>query len=945
MATPTENFADHEVPLNPDVPEFVVIPPRHWVGRTVTLHNTMGDCIAEGLVRNLRSSALVGSLSPLDDSQVVVQVSNTFAKEEAPDEWRYSFKSWPIKQVYLDGVSLYNHSARNAYNSWMIEHSRPLDSRSRQYDSSSRNPPLPVSRNAEFLMTPQSINAVASNTCCSQNCVQHYPREKISILRLRMYDKTTVQFRNHIKLDVHRQFHKDVSGRNVVTLEGIDVCPLAWMKIMGVSSSTFYRNAKYAAEGYAAQPHGNTGLRKPRSHTVVATATLGAILDRHADQMPHKSYILPSGEKVISKVLPANFKWKEQIPLLDKHLADYGLPPLSKSNLSKIRRISYPEYNAKKPGDNFARCSVCDDIQCQKKVTQHGTQASLLWSKKMQVHLDSAFAHRDLYYLNRFRSKTSPHEVLTIMHDKMDHSKTASPALSHKVKHLDGLTKLPVAVTGMLAHGHVDQRYAHYGLDLYPHDANYTVGSFAKLLRDLEAPPKSTSRELFVRCNSHPLYEAILQGAGICLDPLGPAPDIPVPAKPLPPILNVQMDNAVGDNKNRYVFCFWSLLVAKRIFREVYVNFMLVGHTHDDIDALFGRWSMTLRKENFPTIPMLMKSFMKIESIPTIPHLIQEVPDFKKFIAPWILDGNESLMGHTKVHQFKFYVDPQGCPVLKYKVYCHDDEWLPKGESNGIKLWKEDAEGRSLWPRGEPDAAKPHTMRHLPEVVKGLSGFIEHWERKSRDSVESRRLHEPLSYYWRNVRDALDIPMDVPTTLQDGFWPSSRIAHGMEDEFAEEGLLREEYGEDDHFVGHKRDRPPPSFRVGRDVYAGYFVALRPCDGDERPFWMARAMSDPNSNPDKPNTIQIQFYRPVSRNRDVLKFYKDWDTDDNLRWAVEKGVATTWESTSSILTAWKARGKNQDKVSGDDKEPTAKIPRVQIQIIKASLAALAASESQ
>ena len=53
------------------------------------------------------------------------------------------------------------------------------------------------------------------------------------------------------------------------------------------------------------------------------------------------------------------------------------------------------------------------------------------------------------------------------------------------------------------------------------------------------------------------------------MDPLGPPPDTPIPAKPLPPILNVQMDNVVSDNKNIYVFCFWSLLVAKCIFREV----------------------------------------------------------------------------------------------------------------------------------------------------------------------------------------------------------------------------------------------------------------------------------------------------------------------------------------------------------------------------------------
>ena len=199
---------------------------------------------------------------------------------------------------------------------------------------------------------------VASNTCCSQSCVQHYLRAKITVLQSRMYNKTTVQFKNHIKLHVHRKFHRDAMDRNVVTLEGIDVCPFAWMKIMGVSSSTFYRNAKFTVVGHAAQNHGNMGLRKPRSHTIVAIATLGAILDRHADHMPHKTRVLSSEEKVVAKVLPSNFKWKDQIPLVDEHLANCGLLPLSTSNLSKIRRLSYPEYYAKKPGDNFTWCST-----------------------------------------------------------------------------------------------------------------------------------------------------------------------------------------------------------------------------------------------------------------------------------------------------------------------------------------------------------------------------------------------------------------------------------------------------------------------------------------------------------------------------------------------------------------------------------------------------------
>ena len=184
---------------------------------------------------------------------------------------------------------------------------------------------------------------------------------------------------------------------------------------------------------------------------------------------------------------------------------------------------------------------------------------------------------------------------------------------------------------------------------------------------------------------------------------------------------------------------------------------------------------MALQMESFPTIVLLMKSFMKNEVVPTIPHLIQEVPDLKKFIADWILDGKESLMGHTKVHQFKFYVDSIGTPVLKYKIYYHDEEWLSKGEGNGIKLWKEDSEGRSLWLCGVPDAVKPETMCHLPEVMKGLSGFIDHWEQSSEKSIESRRLNEPLSYYWRDVRDALSLPMDTPISLQNGFWPSTPL--------------------------------------------------------------------------------------------------------------------------------------------------------------------------
>ena len=106
--------------MNPDLSEFLVIPPHLWVGKTISLHKGSGVCIAQGLVQNLWSNAIVGLSGPLSDSQVSIQASCTFVEEETPDEWRYSFKSWPIQQVFLEGVSFFYHSERNVYNMWLI---------------------------------------------------------------------------------------------------------------------------------------------------------------------------------------------------------------------------------------------------------------------------------------------------------------------------------------------------------------------------------------------------------------------------------------------------------------------------------------------------------------------------------------------------------------------------------------------------------------------------------------------------------------------------------------------------------------------------------------------------------------------------------------------------------------------------------------------------------
>ncbi len=56
------------------------------------------------------------------------------------------------------------------------------------------------------------------------------------------------------------------------------------------------------------------------------------------------------------------------------------------------------------------------------------------------------------------------------------------------------------------------------------------------------------------------------------------------------------MDNYVQDNKNSYLLAFLSLLTVREMFQEVKLGFLVVGHTHEDIDECLGYLSKKLRE-------------------------------------------------------------------------------------------------------------------------------------------------------------------------------------------------------------------------------------------------------------------------------------------------------------------------------------------------------------
>ena len=180
----------------------------------------------------------------------------------------------------------------------------------------------------------------------------------------------------------------------------------------------------------------------------------------------------------------------------------------------------------------------------------------------------------------------------------------------------------------------------------YPQDCSHIVGSFAKVLCDLVDSPMSSSRHFFHGVGRSPLYRVVLHGSDIYLQGLRVAPIEPIPTILLPYFLHIQFDNYWKNNKCRFIKTFWSLLTAKGIFIEVHVSYLLVGHTYDDISAIFGKWSMDMRKYNYPNISFLMKLYMDKKNILVIPHMMEKLPDWRTFVSEHIPSDNDKLIKH-----------------------------------------------------------------------------------------------------------------------------------------------------------------------------------------------------------------------------------------------------------------------------------------------------------
>ena len=163
-----------------------------------------------------------------------------------------------------------------------------------------------------------------------------------------------------------------------------------------------------------------------------------------------------------------------------------------------------------------------------------------------------------------------------------------------------------------------------------------------------------------------------------------------------PEVYYVQMDGG-AENANKYVVAALELLAIKRMSKTVFYTRLPKGHTHDDMDAIFGTiWTAILSYGSAHTFEQFKKSveaaFSSEKTAATVMDITMVIPDYKKFLEPCIDKKLADLHKGEKTQlQWRFEaIDPSiwfpfGVKTT-YRAYCSEKvvELVPKAKESCI---------------------------------------------------------------------------------------------------------------------------------------------------------------------------------------------------------------------------------------------------------------------
>ena len=222
----------------------------------------------------------------------------------------------------------------------------------------------------------------------------------------------------------------------------------------------------------------------------------------------------------------------------------------------------------------------------------------------------------------------------------------------------------------------------------------------------------------------------------------------------MPEVFYLQLDN-VNTNKSKDLMAYLSLLVKRGVFMKVKVNFLMVGHTHENIDQMFSRFSVRLRKEAALTVKALMKIAREcFTPSPTCEEVVGQ-RDWHTWLERHRGNGND--ISFNLAFRIKMI---EGIAVMHSKQYG--------GTDSGYRIWLSEAcVMLPSVPNVVPQPDKLHPLK--PQDYLALCNLQHNLEeRLSMDyKDETKEFWDTQVDFQQKVIDGTQL-VDIPTT-----WPAA----------------------------------------------------------------------------------------------------------------------------------------------------------------------------
>ena len=198
---------------------------------------------------------------------------------------------WPLAQVRLDGGRLLSEIV-----TWCSEHGESLGDDS-GLEGARKNPyrhmkrqklSPPVETKLKRKLSDLDVQRVSSLRCCEFKCCQSFSWDDTLALRCKFYG-STFELRREIAYAMQGQLHSLSERRKkFLTLSGHEVCENAWYSIHGVSRAAYHKYKAAALADRVNGMQGNSGITRPRPHTIQAEANFATIIQENADRMSNE---------------------------------------------------------------------------------------------------------------------------------------------------------------------------------------------------------------------------------------------------------------------------------------------------------------------------------------------------------------------------------------------------------------------------------------------------------------------------------------------------------------------------------------------------------------------------------------------------------------------------------------------------------------------------------